>query len=174
MLGGMDLKKNKKRNPWLALLFMAYTALMLYLLFIRNRSGVDGLPYWEQVLSNYNLAPGRTIGSYWDVLNRSEHYLQKWGQESYQQQARFAMVNLVGNVVMFIPFGAFLPALWWKMRRAWKTIPFAVLTIALVEALQLITLRGKCDVDDLLLNFVGVSLGYALWRLCQKHHRKHR
>ena len=168
------MKKSKRRNPWLALLFMVYTALMLYLLFVRNRSGIDGLSYWEQVLSNYNLTPFRTVGSFWDVLSRSEHYLQKWGAEVYQQQARFAVVNLVGNVAMFIPFGAFLPALWWKMRRAWKSLSVAVLIIALVEALQLITLRGKCDVDDLLLNFVGVSLGYGLWRLCQKRRRKHR
>ena len=138
------------------------------------RSGIDGLSYWEQVRANYILTPFRTIGNFWDVLSRSEYYLQKWGQEVYQQQAQFAVVNLVGNVAMFIPLGAFLPALWWKVRRAWKTIPLAVLIIALVEALQLITLRGKCDVDDLLLNMVGVSLGYALWRLCQKRHRKHR
>lgn len=168
------MTKNKRRSPWLALLFMVYTALMLYLLFIRNRSGVEGLSYWDQVLANYNLTPFRTMGNFWDVLSRSEHYLQKWGPEVYQQQARFAMVNLVGNVAMFIPFGVFLPALWWKLRRAWKAIPVAVLAIGLVEALQLITLRGKCDVDDLLLNFAGVSLGYALWRFCQKRRRKHR
>ena len=37
--------------------------------------------------------------------------------------------------------------------------------IAAVEAVQLFTLLGSCDVDDLLLNLLGVLLGWGLLRL---------
>ena len=37
--------------------------------------------------------------------------------------------------------------------------------IVCVELVQLVTLLGHCDVDDLILNLIGVSMGYLLWAL---------
>ena len=166
-------KSSNQKNPAVALLFLVYAALMIYLLFVRNRAQVQELPYWEQVWNNYNFFPLRTIGNYWDVLTRPEYYVQKWGAYAvYRHHALSALVNLLGNLAMFVPLGAFLPAIWQKFRKAWKTLPLCVLIIAVIEAIQLFTLRGRCDVDDLILNMAGIVLGYALWRLFQFFRRR--
>lgn len=164
---GLKKSRNQK-NPVVALLFLGYVALMVYLLFVRSRTQVRNVPYWEQVWNNCNFSPSRTIGNYWDVLTRSEYYVEKWGAYAvYRYHARSALVNLLGNVAMFVPLGVFLPAIWPGLRKAWKALPFAMLMIAVIEALQLFTLLGRCDVDDLILNMAGVALGYFLWWLLQ-------
>lgn len=167
----MAIKKEIRRDPTTALLFLCYVALMIYLLFFRNRTVTEGVPYWEQVQNNYNLVPWRTVGNYWDVLTRPRYYMGKWEMAVYRYNARVALVNIFGNVAMFVPLGALLPAMWPKLQRVWRALPVGFLTIALVEACQLLTLRGKCDVDDVLLNMTGITIGYVLWRfvrLCQQ------
>ena len=166
------MKQDRVRNPFWALVFLAYGALMLYLLFFRDRTVTEGIPYWEQVKNNYNLIPWRTVGNYWDILTRREHYMEKWGAINiYRAQAQAAFINIAGNVAMFVPFGAFLPAMWPRLQKARKAIPVGFLCILGVELLQLFTLLGKCDVDDVLLNMLGIIAGYGLWRMrksCRK------
>ena len=162
-------KKRKKQTDTAAVLFGIYGIIMLYLLFIRNRTAVEGVPYWEQVLSNYNLTPFHTIHNYWHILTNKAYYMEKWGAISiYRYNARHAFINLAGNVVMFVPLGALLPAANGKMRKFFRTFFASSGLILAVEVLQLFTLLGSCDVDDLILNLCGVVLGYALWKLCRK------
>lgn len=159
-------KRSESSIKVVRLLLVGYGILMLYLLFVRGRSAVAGIPYWQQVADNYSIVPFHTISNYWDILARPEHYLQKWEAAAiYKQQAKFAIVNLVGNVVMFIPLGAFLPTIWEKLQRFWKALLTASGAIVAVELAQLLSLRGSCDVDDLILNLCGVALGYILWRM---------
>lgn len=166
------MKKMERRNPVWALVFLAYAALMLYLLFFRNRTGTEGLSYWEQVENNYNLIPWFTVKNYWDVLTRPEHYTEKWGTATYYFQAKAALVNVLGNIAMFVPFGAFLPAMWQKLRKFYKTVLAGLFSIIFVEICQLLTLRGRCDVDDVLLNMIGIVAGYGIWKMLQPRHKK--
>ena len=167
-----ELKKTERRNPVWALIFLAYAALMLYLLFFRNRTGTEGLPYWDQVKNNYNLIPWFTVKNYWDVLTRPEHYTAKWGAEAYAFQAKAALINVLGNIAMFVPFGAFLPAMWGKLRKFYKSVLAGLLSIIFVEICQLLTLRGRCDVDDVLLNMIGIVAGYGIWKMIKPGMRK--
>lgn len=170
------MKKGNVRNPVTAILFLCYGAFMIYLLFDRNPAMQEGLSYWEQVRSNCNFVPWHTVGNYWDVLTRPEYYINKWEAASiYRYQATVASINILGNIALFVPFGAFLPVLWPKLQRAWKSIPVGFLTIVLVEICQLFALRGRCDVDDVMLNMIGIAAGYGLWRLvqfCRKNRKK--
>jgi hypothetical protein len=172
----MAVKKENSRNPVTAILFLCYAVGMVFLLFDRNPTMQDGVSYWEQVRSNCNFVPWHTVGNYWDVLTRPEYYIEKWEAASvYRYQAAVAAINILGNIVMFVPLGVFLPMLWPKLQKAWKAIPVGVLTIVLIELCQLFTLRGRCDVDDLLLNVPGIILGYAGWRFyqfCRKKRKK--
>lgn len=161
-------KKRRKQTDTTAVLFGCYGLLMLYLLFVRGRHAVDGVPYWEQVLNNYNLTPFHTVGNYWHILTNKEYYIQKWEAYSvYRFHARHAFINLAGNVAMFIPLGALLPAVNDKMRGFFRTVFASAGLIIAVEVLQLFTLLGSCDVDDLILNMIGVILGFLLWKLCR-------
>ena len=92
--------------------------------------------------------------------------MEKWGAASiYRYNARHAFINLAGNVVMFLPLGALLPAANGKLRKFFRTFFLGLGLIVAVEVLQLFTLLGSCDVDDLILNLIGVTLGFILWKL---------
>jgi len=166
-------KQEEKNNPIVRLFFVVYCACMLYLLFVRGRAVQSELPYWEQVLQNYNLRPLHTIRNYWDVLARPEHYLDKWGAMAiYREQAKAAIVNLVGNVVLFIPLGVFLPMCFPTLKKFWSVMLTALGALLAVEIGQLLSLRGSCDVDDLILNMAGVLLGFVCWKLVAGRKRK--
>ena len=136
--------------------FAAYCLLMVYLLFLqRGRSPIFGGGYVDTMLANHNLRPGTEIC----------RFLRVWSDPMYH---RAAVVNLIGNVVMFIPLGFGLPWANAPLRRFWKTLLVSAGIIILVEITQLITLLGRCDVDDLILNLIGVSIGYTLYALFYK------
>lgn len=67
---------------------------------------------------------------------------------------------LVCNILMFVPFGFFLP-LTTKIKSFLKMVWIAVLTPVCVEVLQLVFGRSF-DVDDLICNFIGILAGVAL------------
>ncbi len=78
------------------------------------------------------------------------------------------MVNIVGNIVMFIPWGFGLPLLWKKRQSLLSAVLFSALLPLFIESIQLFIQRSV-DVDDLILNFSGGMLGAALYFLIRKH-----
>lgn len=134
------------KRKWIWLLFGLYSLLMLWLLF-GQRLGTAG----DRSL---NLQPFETIRRFLWVLEHSNS----------PGIIHHAVVNLAGNVVMFIPLGILLPMLWRSMGRVWAFLPVAVGVILAVEGMQLLTRLGSCDVDDLILNTVGAAIGYCAWR----------
>ena len=86
--------------------------------------------------------------------------------EDLNFQNRYTFFNLLGNIVMFLPFGFFAALLWRGF--SWRRALGAGLGITLsVECWQLIVGR-TFDVDDLLLNTLGVLWGYWLWLLLRR------
>ena len=85
----------------------------------------------------------------------------------YRRQLGFAAVvlNLVGNVIAFVPFGVFLPLLVKRTRSFVKTVLLGFEFSLFVEIVQLFGKVGSFDVDDILLNTLGVMGGYLLFRL---------
>ena len=49
-----------------------------------------------------------------------------------------------------------------------KALLCAALIITAVEIAQLLTLVGSCDVDDLILNLAGSTVGYILYKIISK------
>lgn len=153
----------KKYTP--QVLLALYAALMLWLLFFQSARIPDySAAYWLQVKSNLNLVPLRTVGNYLHILLNREYYLEKWGFASmYAYQARQAVINLGGNVGMFLPLGFLLPWMFRKLRKLWKVLLATAVIIILVEIVQLFSLLGSCDIDDLILNVTGAAIGYCAW-----------
>ena len=94
-----------------------------------------------------------------------------WGSANFQLFRTFradnwSVYNLLGNVVMFLPFG-FFPALLWRKYTWWKALLTGFAVTACIECCQLCVGRAF-DVDDLLLNTLGAMLGYGLCRLLKK------
>ena len=137
-------------------LFMAYCALMLWLLF--DRPGfVDGIPYWEQVAQRLNLVPFRTLRLFSGLLDSA--------RPAY---VRAAVINLGGNIIMFIPLGFLLPRVFPKCVSLLRVLLATAVVITAVEIIQLFTLVGSCDIDDLLLNLLGSGLGFGIHKCAKK------
>ncbi len=69
------------------------------------------------------------------------------------------VVIVVGNVVMFIPFG-FLGWIFPKLNEIKSLLFTFISAITIVEALQYFTRMGIFEVDDIILNTLGVFLGF--------------
>ncbi|MDR2205032.1 MAG: VanZ family protein [Flavobacteriaceae bacterium] len=72
-------------------------------------------------------------------------------------------VNVFGNIVMFVPFG-FMGWIFLKFQN-FKPLLISFLSFLLiVESLQYFTRLGFFDVDDVLLNTLGLWIGFRIWK----------
>ena len=148
----------QKRTLIAGAAFLFYGLLMLYLLFGQRMGQTPVGTYWERICDNLNWKPLDTVWRFCWVLRNSTD----------PAALRHAVVNLVGNVVMFIPLGFLTPYIWGKLRKFWVHFLYMVLIIVGIEVLQLVTLLGSCDVDDLILNLVGTSVGFLVWKVVSR------
>lgn len=135
--------------------FLVYGLLMIYLLFGQRMGQLPVGTYWERIRASVNLKPLDTLWRFCWVLSNSTD----------PAALQHAVVNLVGNVVMFVPLGYLTPCIWGKMQKFRWHFLYMVLIIVGIEVLQLVTLLGSCDVDDLILNLVGTTMGYLSWKI---------
>lgn len=73
-------------------------------------------------------------------------------------------VNLIGNVIVFVPLGLLPPLLWRRWRGVVPGIGFGMLCSIVIEIIQPLVGRSR-DIDDVILNTLGCALGYILGRL---------
>lgn len=132
----------------------AYLACLIYFMFFSEAYGrTDINPEYR-----YNLVLFREIRRFWvhrDILGTS-----------------VMLINIVGNVAIFIPIGFLLPLLFPKTRRAGVTVAGTFFASLLAETCQLLLRVGCFDVDDLLLNTLGGMLGYLLFACLRRIRRK--
>jgi glycopeptide antibiotics resistance protein len=80
--------------------------------------------------------------------------------------------NVFGNILMFVPFGLFLPLLHRRFRAWGSTLFMAMLFSASIEATQWIWRRfgnyRHVDVDDVILNTLGAMIGFGIFTLLWK------
>ena len=150
--GTIGLVINLKRKLLLAG-FTAYILLMLWLLFIRFRD-VAVTDYWTQLVGRLNLVPFSSIGSMLRVLWRNPYPNVLWT----------VVYNIGGNICMFVPLGFFLRALFPRCRSFLGCMATVAVIMSIVELCQLFTLRGFCEVDDVMLNVVGAAIGWLIAR----------
>lgn len=74
-------------------------------------------------------------------------------------------VNIVGNIIAFVPFGFLLPFLFGKRCGVLPILVLGAFFSFCIETVQYYTRLGSFDVDDILLNTAGCLLGYILFRL---------
>lgn len=79
--------------------------------------------------------------------------------------------ELVGNIVMFVPYGILL-ALSFQKLRWWAVDLIGLGTTTMIELVQPF-LERSCDVDDIIANTVGAVIGCGLAKLvltlCRRH-----
>lgn len=77
--------------------------------------------------------------------------------------------NVVGNILLFVPFGLLFPAISHKKGKA--VFIFALSLSALIELLQLVFGLGSTDIDDLIWNTLGAMAGFLIFWIIQKKGR---
>ena len=79
-----------------------------------------------------------------------------------------AFLNIIGNVLAFIPFGIFVPWLSNGRINAFATFAYGFALSLTIETVQLICKVGCFDVDDLVLNVLGALCGYAVYAIAYR------
>ena len=133
--------------------FTFYIILMLWLLFGQRMGREPFGSYWEVVNSNINFIPFKTVKLFIRAI-----------QGSFSDYAvRHSIINLAGNVIMFIPLGFFIPSVFSKYSSFLKSMSVCAISIIIAEIVQLFTLLGSCDIDDFVLNIAGAIIGYGIF-----------
>ncbi|MGL5694961.1 MAG: VanZ family protein [Peptostreptococcaceae bacterium] len=73
-----------------------------------------------------------------------------------------AIINIIGNIIMFLPVGFLVPLISSDLGSLKKTILIGFKISLLIEFTQLFLIRAT-DVDDLILNTTGTILGYLIF-----------
>ena len=78
---------------------------------------------------------------------------------------RDLLVNVIGNVAMFIPSGIVLPIIYKRLDTFVKVLLAGGGISLCIEIIQLPFSVRATDIDDLILNTVGVIMGYGIYVL---------
>lgn len=155
----------KKRIIIYKIIFGIYAAVMIYLLFFARRYRLGGLwqvdykDYFSNLKYNIGYIPFQSIRSYWKVI-----------QKGYGWPGEYE--NLFGNILIFIPFGILLPAIKRRFRRFHRFIKWTLIIVVSIEVIQLFSLQGIFDVDDIILNVTGAVIGFLISKPLRQIRRK--
>ena len=136
------------------ILFVLYIGFIIYFLIFSEWYGRTGILKEYR----YNLELFKEIRRFWE----------------YREQLGWFAVftNIFGNVLIFMPFGFFLPMAS-RYRSFFSAVCYSFALSACVESFQLVSRLGSLDVDDLLLNTLGGALGYLVFMICAAIRRRH-
>jgi glycopeptide antibiotics resistance protein len=85
--------------------------------------------------------------------------------------AIIAGINLIGNIALLVPVGLLAPFIYQKM--SWgKSLALGLGYGLAIEGLQVILRVGIFDIDDVILNALGVVLGYLAFVIIAKIFKK--
>ena len=132
----------RQKAGWV--LFILYLCLLAYFMFFQNpsdeRKRIGNMP---------------TIWCFFKEIGRYFRYYEG-------SRLRPFMINIVGNIAAFIPFGFFLPIISKRSRLWYNTVMFGFIWSLMLETLQLILRVGSFDVDDMFLNTLGAGIGFYI------------
>lgn len=134
--------KNKEK-----VILILYILLMTYLLFFRRES------YRSMGYSMYNL----------ELFSTIKMYITYGAINPY-----VFVVNIVGNIVMLVPLGLILPNIFDKCKKLLIMICLGIIIPLSIEIIQYVSQKGIFDVDDILLNFIGIIIGYIIYIIWRK------
>lgn len=124
-----------------AVLITIYTILLLYMMFIGCDRETSSISYFQ-------LIPFKTIHHF--VCDDHIH-------------TQIFLINIIGNIFVFSPFG-FLGLSITKLNKILPITLSFIISISLIELTQSLTGRGVADIDDVLLNTLGMLIGYSAFK----------
>lgn len=134
-------RNNEKHRRQCWILFIVYLVILTYFMFFSDGFGRTGHQEYA-----YNLILFKEI-------KRFYKYRKLLGIKAF-------LLNTVGNVVCFMPFGFILPLISRRGGKWYNTFLLSFLFSLFIETTQLVFKVGSFDVDDLFLNTVGGITGF--------------
>ncbi len=106
------------------------------------------------------------IVTFQDVSWSTSNYIPFHEMFRYQFGSRLFIKNVIGNMLLFMPYG-FFAAYILKLERPRGVIVLSLLVSITIELTQL-SIGRVFDIDDIILNFIGAMLGYYVYHLMDK------
>ncbi|WP_369816379.1 VanZ family protein [Corynebacterium sp. NML140438] len=97
----------------------------------------------------------------WDTTSHEVRHLRliPFGSFIYYRVWWGPWLNLIGNIVLFLPVG-YLARL--RLGKVWKAALVSMVASLSIEVAQYVLAAGYSDIDDLIINTVGGTLGATL------------
>lgn len=132
------LIKNKQRFVFYKEIFMfVFVIYMMCLFYVVTFQDIDA-----KGMSGYNIIPFREMFR-------------------YQIGSRLFFKNVIGNLIMFVPFGFFTAYIIRETKLKWVLLITLIVSVT-IEVTQ--TQIGRVfDIDDVILNIIGGVIGYYLF-----------
>jgi len=144
--------------------------LTIFILYIIGLASQTIVPYWNMgiysdtgkfyfnirltnSISEINLIPFKTLYEYLFVNNTS---VSDWSSVS--------ILNIFANTLLFLPLGLLTPLLWEKYDSFYKILTLGLISTCLIEFIQIFIGRST-DIDDVILNTIGIIIGYTMFKL---------
>lgn len=106
------------------------------------------------------------VVTFQDVSWSSSNFIPFEEMFRYEFGTQLFYKNVVGNMLMFIPYGFFI-SYFLKIKKPWLILLLTTLVSIMIEVTQLLIGR-VFDIDDIMLNIVGGLLGFIIYYLVVK------
>ena len=84
----------------------------------------------------------------------------------YKISSHLFLLNVIGNILLFVPFG-FIISSYVKPNKFYLPVLISFLLSITIEFVQLNIVRSF-DVDDIILNTIGATFGYLIYKFINK------
>jgi len=165
------LKKNRTGIEWKNCIYYMYFAGMITILLVPR--SYPGMPHSsEDIWRNINLQPFAYVAKSLSQLG-----------EAYSGDILFHLKliakNVVGNIVIFVPFGFFIRMKVTRVNSLGAAALYGLLVSLTIELIQLLQIYlglsiRTFDIDDIILNTIGVVLGYLLISIMKTKYEERR
>ena len=103
------------------------------------------------------------VVTFQDVSWSTSNYVPFKEMFRYSFGSRLFFKNVVGNMLMFMPFGFFVAYIL-KLKKVWIMSLLSLIVSLTIETIQSIIGR-VFDVDDIILNVIGAILGFLVFKI---------
>ena len=150
--------KNKKTNIVREIILFIFFVYFLFLLLltifkggcIEFRNQFESYMYREHgLLGIINIVPIK------ETINTFMHS---------ETGMRNSLRNLIGNILVFMPLGFFIPLLFDKFNNLKKVLKVGCLSSLAIELSQLFVGSNVCDIDDVIYNTLGALAGFICYK----------
>ena len=136
-------------------LFILYVLALILLIGFKFKGSLNEV--FDRVES---INRNRTLG----VWNYNFNFFESLKtQMQYLGNGRWALINILANIIFFIPLGGMNYFLLDGRKKVKQVFLLCFLFVIAIETIQFVLMVGYFDVDDIILNMIGCSIGIVFF-----------